>query len=193
MALTESQIQELYIAYFGRPADVEGKNYWSGSSAGVSTQAEFAAIMHAQSEFQNTYGSLSTAAQVDQIYQNLFSRSADSTGLAYWTAQISSGALKLAEIATHLIGYLGEVNTEKTKEDKYYTKGDLAGVNGIEAAYEEKLRGEKGMIIKLVDVHNRDQGKFQNGKYDTLAIPGVNLTSTIDIELQKYIYDIYFV
>ena len=91
-----------------------------------------------------------------------------------------------SEIATHLIGYLGEVNTEKTKEDKYYTKGDLAGVNGIEAAYEEKLRGEKGMIIKLVDVHNRDQGKFQNGKYDTLAIPGVNLTSTIDIELQKY-------
>ena len=103
MALTESQIQELYIAYFGRPADVEGKNYWSGPNAGVSTQAEFAAIMHAQSEFQDTYGSLSTANQVEQIYQNLFNRAADATGLAYWTGQIADGTLKLAEIATHLI------------------------------------------------------------------------------------------
>ena len=30
--------------------------------------------------------------------------------------------------ATHVIGYLGEVNLQKTKEEKYYTKGDLFGV-----------------------------------------------------------------
>ena len=88
--------------------------------------------------------------------------------------------------ATHLIGYLGEVNTAKTKKDPFYTKGDLNGVSGVEAAYEEELRGIKGMTIKLVDVHNRDQGKFQEGKFDTLAIPGRNLISTIDIELQMY-------
>ncbi|MDC0204162.1 penicillin-binding protein 2 [Flavobacteriales bacterium] len=91
-----------------------------------------------------------------------------------------------SSIATHLIGYLGEVNTKKTKEDKYYTKGDLSGISGIEAAYEKDLRGEKGMVIKLVDVHNRDQGKFQNGEFDTLAIAGKTLTSTIDINLQDY-------
>tara|TARA_B100001250_G_C19807958_1_gene794304 strand:- start:267 stop:2093 length:1827 start_codon:yes stop_codon:yes gene_type:complete len=88
--------------------------------------------------------------------------------------------------ATHVIGYLGEVNLQKTKEDKYYTKGDLAGVNGVEAAYEEELRGFKGMSIKLVDVHNRRQGKFQKGKFDTLAIAGSTLTTTIDINLQTY-------
>ena len=88
--------------------------------------------------------------------------------------------------ATHVIGYLGEVNLQKTKEDKYYTKGDLAGVSGVEAAYEEELRGTKGMSIKLVDVHNRDQGKFQTGKFDTLAISGSTLTTTINIELQSY-------
>ena len=89
-------------------------------------------------------------------------------------------------IATHVIGYLGEVNLQKTKEDKYYTKGDLAGVSGVEAAYEQHLRGEKGMAIKLVDVHNRDQGKFQEGRFDTLSIAGSTLTSTIDIQLQAY-------
>ena len=88
--------------------------------------------------------------------------------------------------ATHIIGYLGEVDKEKTSKDRYYTKGDLSGVTGIEAAYEKNLRGKKGMKIKLVDVHNRDQGKFQNGKFDTLAIRGSNLISTVDIELQAY-------
>jgi penicillin-binding protein 2 len=91
-----------------------------------------------------------------------------------------------SNIATHLIGYLGEVNLQKTKKDKYYTKGDLSGVSGVEAAYEQQLRGTKGMAIKLVDVHNRDQGKFQQGKFDTLAIAGSTLTLTIDIELQEY-------
>ena len=91
-----------------------------------------------------------------------------------------------ANSATHVIGYLGEVNLQKTKEDKYYTKGDLAGVSGVEAAYEYELRGKKGMAIKLVDVHNRDQGKFQEGKFDTLATAGKTLTTTINIELQEY-------
>ena len=88
--------------------------------------------------------------------------------------------------ATHVIGYLGEVNSMKTKEDKYYTKGDLAGVSGVEAAYESELRGTKGMAIKLVDVHNRDKGKFQEGKFDTLAVSGSAITTTIDIKLQTY-------
>jgi len=91
-----------------------------------------------------------------------------------------------SNVATHLIGYLGEVNLKKTKEDLYYTKGDLTGVSGVEAAYEKQLRGSKGMAIKLVDVHNRDQGKFQEGKFDTLPIAGSTLISTIDIELQEY-------
>ncbi len=88
--------------------------------------------------------------------------------------------------ATHLIGYLGEVNSQTTKKDPFYTKGDLNGVSGVEAAYEDNLRGTKGMAIKLVDVHNRDQGKFQNGKFDTLPIAGSTLTTTINIQLQKY-------
>ena len=88
--------------------------------------------------------------------------------------------------ATQAIGYLGEVNLQKTKDDKYYTKGDLTGVSGVEAAYEDALRGTKGMTIKLVDVYNRDQGKFQHGRFDTLAISGNTLTTTIDIELQAY-------
>ena len=90
------------------------------------------------------------------------------------------------EIAAHVIGYLGETNAKILEKNKYYTKGDLVGVSGIESAYEKELRGVKGMAIKLVDVLNRDQGKFQEGKFDTLPIAGNTIISTIDVSLQKY-------
>ena len=86
----------------------------------------------------------------------------------------------------HIIGYLGEVNKQKVEKDDYYNNGDLFGVKGIEAGYEKELRGKKGMAITLVDVHNRKQGQFQEGKFDTLPISGVNIYSTINIQLQEY-------
>jgi len=103
MALTETQIQELYVAYFGRPADPDGKDYWMSSAAGAPTDRAFASHMHGQAEFQDAYGSMTTQAQVNQLYQNLFNRDADATGLAYWTGEITQGNLKLADIAVNLI------------------------------------------------------------------------------------------
>lgn len=87
---------------------------------------------------------------------------------------------------SHLIGYMGEVDNKKILEDQYYIKGDIAGINGIEAAYEKELRGEKGMAITLVDVHNRNQGRFSEGRFDSLPSRGANLISTINIDLQDY-------
>merc|ERR1711970_1708056 len=97
---TSTQLQELYIAYFGRAADPTGLDYWTES--GIS-QAAFAANMYAQNEFKSVYGEKSVEAQVNQIYKNLFDREADVTGLTYWTQEINLGNLKVAEIATHLI------------------------------------------------------------------------------------------
>jgi len=97
---TSTQLQELYVAYFGRAADPTGLDYWTESGI---TQAAFAADMYAQNEFESAYGSKSVEAQVNQIYKNLFDREADVTGLTYWTQQINLGNLKVAEIATHLI------------------------------------------------------------------------------------------
>ncbi len=40
--------------------------------------------------------------------------------------------------------------------------------------------------MTLVDVHNRQQGPFQNGEFDTSAIDGKDIVCTIDINLQEY-------
>ena len=62
---TSTQLQELYVAYFGRAADPTGLDYWT--EKGI-TQAKFASDMYAQAEFKDAYGSLSTESQVNQIF-----------------------------------------------------------------------------------------------------------------------------
>ncbi len=90
------------------------------------------------------------------------------------------------KIAPHLLGYIGEVDKAMTEKNPYYHEGDYIGISGIEKTYEEYLRGKKGTRIVMVDVHNVPKGSFQNGKYDTLAVPGEFLTSTIDADIQEY-------
>lgn len=89
-------------------------------------------------------------------------------------------------VAAHLLGYVGEVDNKLIAKDKYYRSGDYIGVSGIEKSYEEHLRGRKGVNIFLVDVHNNIKGSYADGRYDTVAIPGTNLWSTIDLALQEY-------
>ena len=90
------------------------------------------------------------------------------------------------KIAAHILGDVGEVSSEMIQEDSYYRGGDYAGRSGVERYYEKDLRGEKGVHIYLVDVHNRIQGSYMEGRYDTLAVPGRNICLTIDAVLQEY-------
>jgi len=88
--------------------------------------------------------------------------------------------------ASHLLGYVAEVDEKTIDANPYYRIGDYIGVNGIEKSYEEELRGKKGVKIFLVDVHNRIKGSYKNGRYDTLSVAGNNLYLTIDSDLQEY-------
>ena len=88
--------------------------------------------------------------------------------------------------AANVVGFIGEASDRFLKSNPSYKKGDLVGITGIEKSYERVLRGHAGVQYKMVDVHNRVKGKFDGGKYDTLPDPGADITSTIDIDLQKY-------
>ncbi|GMT45224.1 MAG: penicillin-binding protein 2 [bacterium] len=89
-------------------------------------------------------------------------------------------------IAAQVLGSVGEVNPRDLKRDPYYRPGDYIGKSGIEWFYEKELRGKKGSRLVEVDVHNNVKGSFQNGKFDTLSIPGEDLTLSLDEKLQAY-------
>lgn len=101
---------------------------------------------------------------------------------------ISKRTLRLygRPIAAHVLGYVGEVNQHDLDVNPYYKRGDYIGKSGLEAAYEEELRGMKGKKIMQVDVHNREIGSYMHGEMDTMPIEGMNLYTTIDPDLQEF-------
>lgn len=84
-----------------------------------------------------------------------------------------------------LFGDIGEVSQRKIDNDPYYKRGDYIGTQGLEASYEEQLRGKKGTEMLLRDAYGRIQGKYRDGALDTLPVRGKDLTLGLDIELQQ--------
>ena len=87
----------------------------------------------------------------------------------------------------NLLGYVSEVDANYLKRHPdEYKAGDYAGMTGIEAAREKELRGEKGYTIWLRNSKNRIESRYKDGEMDKEAIPGKDITTTIDAELQHY-------
>jgi len=100
--LTTQELQQQYIAYFGRPGDPQGIEYWLNESD-IKTAKEFALKISAQDEYSKGIGAEPVTDQVNALYVNLFGRSADADGLIYWTNQVTKGVLSLGNLAYDLI------------------------------------------------------------------------------------------
>lgn len=87
----------------------------------------------------------------------------------------------------NLLGYVSEVDQAfLDKHPEEYRRGDYAGKTGIEAAREKDLRGEKGYHIYLRNSHNQIEEPYNGGADDVEAIPGHDIVTTIDADLQQY-------
>ena len=87
----------------------------------------------------------------------------------------------------NLLGYVSEVNASFIERHPgEYKAGDYAGMTGIEAAREKELRGEKGYNIWLRNSRNKIESHYKDGEMDKEAVPGDDIMTTIDAELQHY-------
>ena len=87
----------------------------------------------------------------------------------------------------NLLGYVSEVNASYIeRHPDEYKAGDYAGMTGIEAAREKELRGKKGYNIWLRNSRNKIESRYRNGELDVEAVPGDDIMTTIDAELQHY-------
>ncbi|MDG1452710.1 MAG: penicillin-binding protein 2 [Polaribacter sp.] len=90
------------------------------------------------------------------------------------------------KVAANVLGYIGEVNENMAKINKYYQQGELIGKDGIERQYEKILRGKKGKKFLSLNRFNTVTGSYLKGAYDTLSQNGKDVTLTLDIKLQAY-------
>ncbi|MBD3380364.1 MAG: penicillin-binding protein 2 [Candidatus Omnitrophica bacterium] len=90
--------------------------------------------------------------------------------------------------ASNLLGYLGLINRTEFEKLKHYgySISDVIGRSGIEKQYDNYLRGRHGG--KQVEVDHRGRQVSTLGYKE--PVPGRNLRSTIDLELQSFCDDL---
>ena len=98
-------------------------------------------------------------------------------------------AYDYGDLASHLVGYLGEVDENELKQSKDppYRMGALIGKYGVEYRWEDDLRGVDGGRQIEVDAIGREIRAL--GVVE--PFPGNNLFLTIDLDLQKTAEEAY--
>src|SRR3546814_15335878 len=80
-----------------------------------------------------------------------------------WSSDVCSSDLYPHDAAAHVLGYVDEVTEGDIKRsNNFYRQGDYIGRSGIERAYEEVIRGHRGVYFELVDAFNRPKGRFRS-------------------------------
>jgi len=96
-------VQQMYVAYFGRPADTAGLDYWTNVvEANAGATAAVSAAFAASPEYIVTYFGQTNTQIVNNIYQNLFGRDADAAGSAYWANLLTNGTIKVDTIVAEV-------------------------------------------------------------------------------------------
>lgn len=99
----------------------------------------------------------------------------------------SARVYPLGEEAAHLIGYVQKINEQELEQNKEkgYSSSSVIGKNGLEKAYEDRLRAVDGKEIIIVDEKgNKIKQLAKQDKKD-----GEDIKLTIDSKIQKQLYD----
>ena len=96
------------------------------------------------------------------------------------------------ELAAHLVGYMTQMTEDEADKlsNQGYSTSELVGRYGLESAWENYLRGKKGIERYAVDARgqqldDKTAAMLIQGERKINAVPGANLVLTIDVELQK--------
>jgi len=87
-------------------------------------------------------------------------------------------------LAAQILGHVGEISSDqlKDKADQGYAAGDRIGQTGIEAVYDNYLRGVRGQGRVFVDALGRITSERE---FSQLPEAGDNIRLTLDVDLQR--------
>jgi penicillin-binding protein 2 len=92
----------------------------------------------------------------------------------------------LGSLVSQILGYTSPIPgsmEEEYKEQGYDPDTDRIGVAGVEATYEERLRGQKGEQLVEEDVQGREIRVVER---ESEPLPGGNVYLTLDLNLQQF-------
>ncbi|BCA84846.1 penicillin-binding protein 4 [Enterococcus saigonensis] len=99
--------------------------------------------------------------------------------------EITGRKYPLGAAAAHLVGYLGKITADDLKKHPELTSEGEIGRAGLEAVYDEKLRGKAGGKLAITD----EKGNEKNVLLETKKQDGTAIQVTIDSSLQELAYN----
>ncbi len=94
--------QQLYVSYYGRPADPDGQSYWAEVFDETDDLTAALSDFGISEEYTNNFGSMTNEELVTNLYHQLFGRDPETEGLDFYTTRLSSGESTLATIAKQI-------------------------------------------------------------------------------------------
>ncbi len=149
------------------------------------TRTEFDSIM----DLAKAYSPVKPSVFLRQLSKEDYARIQDAlVDYRGFEPVMSSMRTYPAHTMANALGYVSEISKKKldNQETPYYRQGDYVGHNGLEEAYEVELRGRRGIKYMMQNVRGVDKGSFKNGEFDTAAVAGKNLYTSIDVAVQQY-------
>lgn len=99
---SEYIIREMYVAYYGRPADSGGLTFWTRFLDENRDFNNLMAEFGSSDEYTYHYGSLNNGELIDALYQQMFNRLPDPEGREFYISRLESGEVSLGLIAKQI-------------------------------------------------------------------------------------------
>jgi hypothetical protein len=161
---SEERVMEAYLAYYGRPADTAGLEYWSNRLAqeGGNIDSIIKAFGESQ-EYTDRFGTLSNIQLVTNIYHQLFDREPDKGGLDFYVDKLSNNEMSLQAISLTIFdGVTGNdktiVNNKLTFSRFYVTEGFAESPNlsaATLAANVAKINDDSESLENIITIYRR--------------------------------------
>lgn len=162
-----SLVQQFYVGFYGRFADTGGLNYWTtqldlmGGDMNAALNA-FATSTEAQSYVYKdpSTGTAYTNEQlIDNIYANVFSRTADAEGKAFYLAELDAGRMSLQTIVKNIMD--GATGTDSQAIANKVTIAEYSTNNLGSATYDSSSIVSARSVISAVTY---DSATLVNGR-----------------------------
>ncbi|SHE36826.1 protein of unknown function [Modicisalibacter ilicicola DSM 19980] len=164
---TEQQVQALYEAYLGRPADPFGQRFWSFALDRFDADIDDVAPFFAYSrEFRSTSRKLDDDELITNFYDALFERKPEDDEVAFWTAQLDSGELRRGEVVPAMLQ-----GARPTDQEASFAKFSVADYYASNVSQREF---DKDQQLTLDDLRSNEELyadlEALDDEYDTLDL-----------------------
>jgi len=142
-------VQQMYVAYYGRPGDPSGIEFWAEKFDSSSNLDAVLDSFGNSQEYSDNFGSLDNEALINSLFQQMYNRDAEPGGLSFYVGRLESGEATLASIAKQIadgsqeldldslnnkISVANSFTEQLAADDLSYSNADIANAQSILAS-----------------------------------------------------------